>query len=234
MIVLVFQTAVGQRLVRGYQGGLVTHRTPKFVVVVAAVLFSLCIGAAAQFGPTPFSADMASKDKQGQKMVGKFYFAGEKLRIDMNHDGQNVSMIHNIPEKISYILMPQQKMYMEMHTNQQGMQRRGPDVRNLRSFDPAHPCASFTDTTCEKVGSDTVDGRSTEKWIFTNKNNGEKATAWVDNKLHFPIKVLNQDGSEMEFTNIQEGTPSASLFEIPSGYRKFDMSGMMGGHMPQQ
>jgi len=39
---------------------------------------------------------------------------------------------------------------------------------------------------------------------------------------------------EMNLTNVKEGMPDASLFQIPAGYQKFDMGGMMrGGQMPQ-
>jgi len=210
------------------------HRTRKKPIVVLAVLIVLSFGMAAQVGPTPFSADLTAKDKGGQTMNGKFYFSGEKLRIDMNTERGNMIMVHNIPEKVTYMIMPQQKMYMEMHAGQSPMMKRAPDIRNLKSFDPNNPCASLTDTTCEKVGSETVNGRSTDKWIFTDKKTGEKTTAWVDKKLHFPIKTLSQDGSEMDFTNIQEGAPDSSLYEIPAGYRKLDMGAMMGGHMPPQ
>jgi hypothetical protein len=35
-------------------------------------------------------------------------------------------------------------------------------------------------------------------------------------------------------TNIKEGEPAASLFEIPSGYQKMDMGSMMQGMRPPQ
>jgi hypothetical protein len=35
------------------------------------------------------------------------------------------------------------------------------------------------------------------------------------------------DGSTMELLNIKEGPQSPSLFEVPAGYQKFDMSNMM-------
>ena len=47
------------------------------------------------------------------------------------------------------------------------------------------------------------------------------------------MKTVSSEGTEMDLTNIQERSPSASLFEIPAGYRKFDMGAMMGGQMPQ-
>ena len=49
---------------------------------------------------------------------------------------------------------------------------------------------------------------------------------WLDPKLRFPVKWQGKDGSG-EMRNIQEGPQPASLFEVPAGYTKMDMGGMM-------
>jgi hypothetical protein len=49
---------------------------------------------------------------------------------------------------------------------------------------------------------------------------------WLDPKLRFPVKWEGKNSSG-ELRNIQEGSQPASLFEIPSGYTKFDMGAMM-------
>ena len=55
----------------------------------------------------------------------------------------------------------------------------------------------------------------------------------MSQKLHFPIKTVSQDSS-WQLTNIKEGQPEASLFEIPPGYQKMDMGSMMQGMRPPQ
>jgi hypothetical protein len=75
-----------------------------------------------------------------------------------------------------------------------------------------------------------VNGRSCDHWQITHKD-GKVTNAWIDQKLHFPIKSVSDD-STWQLTNIKEGEPSASLFEIPSGYRKMDIGGVMGGMQP--
>ena len=77
-----------------------------------------------------------------------------------------------------------------------------------------------------KIGSDTVNGRSTVKYEGVS-NKGEKAHIWVDTKLHCVIKADQATGGGIELRNIQEGPQPASLFEIPSGYTKFDMGAIM-------
>jgi hypothetical protein len=80
---------------------------------------------------------------------------------------------------------------------------------------------------CTKIGSDTVGGRSTVKYEGVSSK-GEKNYIWVDTKLQTVIKMDGGTGGGIELTNIKEGSQSASLFEVPAGYTKFDMGAMMG------
>ena len=79
----------------------------------------------------------------------------------------------------------------------------------------------------------TVNGRSTDKWLMKNKKDSSTSTLWIDKKLHFPVRTVTKD-AQMDLTNIQEGEPSASLFEIPTGFRKFDMGAFAGGRPQSQ
>lgn len=98
--------------------------------------------------------------------------------------------------------------------------------------DPNNPCSNQPDTTCKKVGTETVNGRECDKWEFTGKDGKLKSTAWVDQKIHWPIRMLSEDGTTFELTNVKEGPQPESLFVAPSGYRKMDMGGMMRGGPP--
>ncbi len=96
-------------------------------------------------------------------------------------------------------------------------------MRNLQHLSGGDMCSSNPGATCKRVGSETVNGRSCDKWEMTDQS-AHKTTAWVDHKLHFPIKMQEQDGTVTDFTNIKEGAQDASLFVVPPGYRKFDAS----------
>jgi hypothetical protein len=187
--------------------------------------------------PQPFSADMkmspGTGQERGQAMQGKMYSDSGKMRMEMNHSGHNVIMIINGKTQTSYMLMPEQHMYMEMHANgaRRGQMGRMP---SFNQFLNGSPCSVEKNMTCKDMGAETVDGRATEHWQITN--NGEVSNAWVDNKLHFPIKNVDAQGGTWELTNIKEGAQDASLFEVPSGYQKMDMGGTtgMGGHGPDE
>jgi hypothetical protein len=200
-------------------------------ISLLAALAAVCTQPALsqKFTGTPFSADMKINARQQAGMTsGKMYAAAEKWRMDMSMNGREAIMIFDASSNMGYMLMPEQKMYMEMRADAPAP-HGGPRAPRAKPMDPNNPCAGDANMTCQKTGTEVVNGRTTDRWDFTSKDKGENYTAWVDQKLHFPIKTQNSQGEGMELTNIQEGAPPASVFEIPSGYKKFDMGGMMQG-----
>jgi hypothetical protein len=69
------------------------------------------------------------------------------------------------------------------------------------------------------VGDDTVNGRGAVKYEGSS-GDGKKGEVWIDVKVRFLVKVVSPDGGGMELRNIHEGSSDASLFEVPSGYKK--------------
>jgi outer membrane lipoprotein-sorting protein len=203
-------------------------------IALCIVLF-LAIPALAQM-PQPFSADMSSTSANGNvNMKGKVFFSLPKFRMDMADTGERhgpfggkMSMIVDGDTKTAYMLMPEQQMYMEFPTDANNpLAQRTPKWQDFKG----DPCTFNKDqsATCKKIGTETINGRTCDKWEVTQKS-GKKETLWIDQKLHFPIK--STDGQvTTEFTNIKEGAQDASLFKVPAGYHKFDAS--MMGRRPQ-
>lgn len=186
--------------------------------------------------PLPFSADMSMTASNGNmNMSGKVYFSLPNMRIEMNNIsgakpagpmGGKMTMIADGAAKKMYTLMVDQHMYMEFSTDQGGpMTQRMPNIQDmLKSGDL---CAGREGATCKKVGTESIDGRSCDKWEMTEKS-GKVETFWMDQKLHFPIKLVSGDITTI-YTNIKEGPQDDSLFKVPAGYQKFDMGSMSGG-----
>lgn len=192
--------------------------------VILILLFSFSAIAQA---PSHFSADMIMHSQRGD-MKGKMFFAGPKIRMDMQSPGGSISNITDISAKKNYMLMHNSAMYMEHDLDKPYPMGRSPRTPVIREFDPSNPCANRPEMTCKKVGSETVNGRDCEKWEFS-KGGQLDETNWIDKKLHVPVKSVQADGTSWELQNIKEGAQPATRFEIPSGYQKFDMGGMMGG-----
>jgi Domain of unknown function (DUF4412) len=211
-------------------------QNPMVRVALCALLF---VAPAFAFQvPVPFSADMATTSAHGNlNMTGKVYFSLPNMRIDMNSASQakssgpmggKMSIIVDSTAKKMYMVMTEQHMYMEFSTDQNSpMTQRMPNIQDmLKSGDM---CAGHEGATCKKVGTESVDGRICDKWEMTEKS-GKTETFWMDQKLHFPIKVVAGDITTV-YSNIKEGAQDASLFKIPAGLQKFDM-GAMGGKTP--
>ena len=198
----------------------------RFLLVLFLFLFGLTqLHAQA---PQPFSADFVTTTAQSGKIAGKWYVAMPKMRLDVTSMpqqqagpfGGTMSMISDTATQTTYMLMPQQQMYMEFH----GDRQQSPGLHEMLHFKGgSDPCANDPEKTCKKLGTETVNGRSCDKWEITDKNS-RKGTAWLDQKLRFPVKVQGNDGTLMELSNIKEGAPDPAVFAIPPGYKAFDPS----------
>lgn len=189
-----------------------------FVIVVLLSAMSLLAQT-----PSQFSSDLkiTAKEMPG---TGKLYVAGPKVRMDMSIEGNpGTTIITDSERKIAYMLMPG-NMYMEMSTEGKAAKKQGPQ---WRMYNAANPCADIPDMTCQKTGTGIADGRLCDKWSFTDKKGRSNMTVWIDQKNGIPIKSEMSDGTKVELLNIKEGPQSPSLFEVPSGYKKFGLGNML-------
>jgi hypothetical protein len=84
----------------------------------------------------------------------------------------------------------------------------------------------------KQVGSETIDGHPTKKYLITYKVNQKKEQVyqWWATDIDFPVKTAAVDGSwTQEFRNVRLGAQPNSLFEVPAGYQKMQMPQIPGG-----
>jgi hypothetical protein len=194
-------------------------------------LIAILLTAAFAAAQTEFSGEMVDLQK-GETSNAKIYFGKDKLRIEpTKKDARGGgAVIMNLSTQTTTVLMDAQHMYMEMPQQMAG-QRNPYTYTFFRTGDVEAACSDWAQqthnngTSCHKIGNDTVNGRNCVKYEGTNQK-GETTTFWIDPKLRFPIKGQGKN-SNWELRNIQEGSQPASLFEVPAGYTKMDMGGMM-------
>jgi hypothetical protein len=192
-------------------------------------LVALLVMASVAFAQTEFSADVVNHGREKQNAT-KVYFGKDKMRFDSkeNDPRGGGSVIFDLNNESWVVLMPERHMYMIMPSSM--MESRGM-FHFFKTGDVENACNEWLQQeenkggTCHRAGTEVVNGRNTVKYEGTNAK-GEPGTAWFDSKLRFPVKWDGKNGSG-ELQNIQEGSQSASLFEIPAGYTKMDMGGMM-------
>jgi len=173
----------------------------------AAILALFAVVTATACYAEDFSADMVTYADQGS-FRAKIFLSGEKSRIEM----PGVVTISRMDKKAVWMLMPDQKMYME------------------QPFDP-RSTMGMRDKISGEVerkaeGSEMVDGRMAKKYFVTVVVDGktESVYQWIDESVSIPVKTAAFDGSwSSEFKDIKVGRQDASLFEIPEGYKKMDM-----------
>jgi hypothetical protein len=197
-------------------------RTSCFVVLMLAGTFALA--------QAEFSVEIVDLQKPGTPTTAKLYFAKDRMRAEPQTSSPRGggAVIMNFANQTTTVLMAQQHMYMEIPAQSQG-QRLG--YAFFQAGDVENACGDWQKVgsnkggSCHKVGDETVNGRATVKYETTNAS-GEVSHFWLDPKLRFPVKWQGKN-SGGELRNIQEGTQPASLFEVPPGFTKMDMGGMM-------
>ena len=202
------------------------------IVLIVLVAFAGVSASAAGLGNTKqfvVEMKMASEmgESAGQTMNATYYVGQDRMRMDMTmggmpggshitaFDGDQVTMV---------MLIPQMNAYTKKTGSLEDMQDEGPALIFGSPEDSDHPCQADPDTTCEKIGSDTLLGRPVDKYLVNDMEDGvpTESTIWIDRDLLFPIKVEGSDGS-MEATSIEFGAQPDELFEIPAGYSEMQM-----------
>jgi len=205
-------------------------------IIRFSCLVAVVLAASLALAQSEFSAEVVDLQKSGAPTIAKLSFAKDKMRMETQANGPHGGgvVIMNFATQTADILMPQQHMYMEM-TFQAQAQRQ--TYSFFEAGDVQNACGDWQKIshtqpgTCHKVGTDTVNGRSAVEYEATNSS-GDVTRVWLDAKVRFPLKWQGQSNSG-ELRNLQEGSQPASLFEIPAGYTKMDMGGMMQQHQQQ-
>jgi hypothetical protein len=164
-----------------------------------------------------YSGERVIESAQGT-LTQKIYSAAGKERMEMDMGGMQSVMILRPDKKVAWMLMPAQRMYMELDLSQAKQQAAsGPPE----------------DVTIEKVGEETIGGHSTTKYKMLMRDKSAGGFMWfTDDGIPLKMDMLSKDGKEkfrmtMTLRNLEVGKQDASLFELPAGYSKMpNMGGM--------
>lgn len=170
-----------------------------------------------------FSADSIMTTKDGERTISKMFYKKDMFRMDMKSP-EEISIITRLDKKVVWNVMHEEKMYMEMPITE----TRKPLVEEKLEGEIER----------KLIGKETIDGHPTEKYLITYKHNNkqEQIYQWFATDIKFPIKTQAFDGSwTQEFKNVSIKQQPSSLFEVPSGYKRFQMpEGMPMMKMPMK
>lgn len=181
------------------------------LLLVLALTIGMGLNAVSAAG-AEFSADMTMTDAKAKVAGGKIFVKGlQKIRQEINADGETSVTILRLDKKVSWTLLPE-KQYMEISL----------------PFDPNQPNkdVEYTETT---IGSETVNGYACKVIQYTYKDKKLGVlTQWFSESLGFAVKTQTKNfkgkiTGTVEYKNIKQGAQPDSLFEIPAGYQKFSL-----------
>jgi hypothetical protein len=196
------------------------------LLIVAVVCLALPPSLRAQTPPAwapdkQFSADEVVTLKDGMILNAKLYLDNGKIRSEGNMGGMNMVSIVRPDEKKMYMLMPSQKMAMEMPLS--------PD--KIKQFSML---TAGTGTKFDLVGPDVAGGLPCIKYKMTTVADNKVYDWWVNAATRTPVKFASEDGSvNVAFSNYKTGPQDAALFQPPTDDQVMQMpAGMGGGGMP--
>jgi hypothetical protein len=175
-----------------------------------------------------FSADLVRIELQGgvAASIGKLRVFDDKVRIEMRDFPDGFFLIDGV-SRAAYFARPGERVFMDA--------RQSSLLTHLFvPVDVGDPClqwqamaklAGATDRNdpwrCERVGEESVGGRGVVVYRAISSP-GRELLGWIDPNLKFPLRIRMQEGTSITVENIHEESQPARLFEIPSGFRKFD------------
>lgn len=204
---------------------------------VLAALAILIIGAGGPFvagageysGPGFSGIAWYGENGTADKKLGPVNVDTPGFRMEVRQQGQHIAVVALWDQEISYSLLLEEKMYLEIPTEDTGT--------SAADFE-GRPCDGYERS--ERIGSESVNGRATEKWRCTGEirpapgKSAVDSTSWFDPVLGFPVRETTDSGEVFEIRDIIVARQDASLFTIPRGFQKLDMDAMMQQMMKQQ
>jgi hypothetical protein len=198
------------------------------VLIALAVIFSATPLWAAQLSrpQVEYSADETMQTEE-MTMEQHVYVTPAKERKEMlTGSGDGAVQIFRYDTKVMLQVMPSQQMYMEHQMGKAG-------AKDMSQWD-------FEETV---VGEEVLNGMKVTKYkTIATSTDGKKygGFSWRTKEgISIKSDLLYKEGNEKkrmftELKNVKIGRQDPKLFEVPEGFTKFDMAGMMGGMMGQK
>ena len=197
----------------------------KWLSLLAVTGSLLCGFAAAR--AQQFSADLVIVRHEGAaaEPVAKLHVLGGKVRLETLELADGFFLVDGATP-VAYFVRPAARVFMDARQSSRL-------TRILMQVDPGDPCrqwqamaklagsADHGEWRCERAGEETIGGRSAIAFQAVSTTGGE-LVGWIDAALKFPLRIKTQDGAVITAENIRDEPQPAQLFEIASGFRKFD------------
>jgi hypothetical protein len=137
----------------------------------------------------------------------KVYITPDKLRFDISTGGLVTIQIYRFDLKQSYTIIPTLKM------------------SRVDTIGSDKIASILPEGTWSVLGPDKAEGILCTKYSVT-KTDGEKDNCWIDAGNHLIVHASDDNAVRRVYSNIVDGPPAASCFDLPKGFRQVDASKM--------
>lgn len=195
-------------------------------VFVLIFLTSISYAEKLQEPKVEYSADSYMEFEQGV-MKGKVFHAPGKERREQDASGMKQVIITRMDKKVVWILMPEDKSYMEQPIKEAMEKQHDPMEYDYEYTVIGPEKVNGMDTTKSRITAKTRNGMVFEGFMWATKDG-------ILVKMDATAKDKNsRNRVKTELKNIKIGKVDASLFEVPSNYSKFGFGGMGGFNMQE-
>jgi hypothetical protein len=197
------------------------------MIVLASLFGTVPVWAAQLSRPqVEYSADSVMQTEDSTTEQHVYVTPAKERRETLTGSGDGSVQIFRYDTKVMWLLMPSENMYME-HS-----------MGKNKGNDPSQ--WDFVETV---MGDETLNGVKVTKYkTIATSTDGKKygGFSWRTKEgISVKTDLLYKEGNEKkrmmtELKNLKIGRQDPQLFEIPKGYTKLDMGGMMGGAMGRE
>lgn len=230
-------------------GGNIMSKYKNSIVVLILFLFAVN----SNIAQDNFEGEIKFKiSSDGEEMLLNYFIKDDNLRMEMVENKEAV-FINN--SKGSFILMPEEKMYMDLNNS---LFSKIPGMMGMEEDENEDTEIEDIDIDKYRTGKTmTILGYNCYQWIFKEEEEEEEVEAWVTDELgnfmlmsgpmgggyspgwgssvnnngFFPLLVITKDEdgevtSRFEATEIDEKSLDTDLFTPPSDYSEMKIPGM--------
>lgn len=167
-----------------------------------------------------FSADTYQKAPQGGEQQGRIYVGDDRVRTEMEQNGEQVIQIVDNNQKVQWVIFPSQRSYME--------QRAAATLAAPAATDN-NPCNAIPGATCNRLGDETLSGRVAEKWEVQMSFQGrtQRMVQWIDTERGMALRSEGDQG-RMELKLVGQDAVSGRPVE------KWELHVTQGDKPPQR
>jgi hypothetical protein len=174
-----------------------------------------------------FSADLVIARQEGAtaEPAGKLHVLDGKVRLETPEFADGFFLVDGATPA-AYFVRPATRVFMDARQSSRL-------TRMFVPVDPDDPCrqwqamaklagaADHGDWRCERAGEEMIGGRRVITFDAASTT-GNELVGWIDAALKFPLQIKTQDGAVITVEDIRDEPQPAQLFEVASGFRKFD------------